>query len=169
MLAGFDEPLGHGKSHAAHADLAELPLVACRHRQAPLRFCAVLAQRATAAMSQTDATLVGASAMTHYAREAMHNVVENFTADGARDSQLIWRAWRNTYAFIVVGALWEAVAHLGTSFPPSSFRRWKRLQRRSRGAALCQWRSAASRFRHAHPPHRCFSRWPRLLASRRAC
>ena len=71
-------------------------------------------------MSQTDATLVGASAMTHYAREAMHDVVENFTADGARDSQLIWRAWRNTYPFIVVGALWEAVAHLGI-FPAQFF------------------------------------------------
>jgi len=64
--------------------------------------------------------LVGASAMTHYAREAMHDVIENLTGDGARDSQLIWRAWRNTYPFIVVGALWEAVAHLGI-FPAQFF------------------------------------------------
>jgi NitT/TauT family transport system permease protein len=50
----------------------------------------------------------------------MHDVVENFAGVGARDSQLFWRAWRNIYPFIVLGALWEAIAHLGI-FPAQFF------------------------------------------------
>lgn len=50
----------------------------------------------------------------------MHDVVENFAAAGVRDSHPFWRAWRNTYPFIVVGALWEAIAHLGI-FPVQFF------------------------------------------------
>src|SRR6516162_2478947 len=47
----------------------------------------------------------------------MHDVIENFTADGARDSQLIWRAWRNTYpTLIIAAALYKALARSGT-FP----------------------------------------------------
>src|SRR5262249_30322313 len=151
------------KSHPTHADPAELSLAAHRHRQAPLRFCAVLAQGATAAMSQTDAMLVGTSAMTHYAREAMHDVVENFTADGARDSQLIWRAWRNTHPFIVVGALWEAVAHLGI-FPAQFFPPLETIA--AAFARLSASRITLSTRSSASPP---VSPCPRLLASRRMC
>jgi len=52
----------------------------------------------------------------------MHDVVqsENFAAAGARDSHPFWRAWRNVFPFIVVGGLWEAVAHLGV-FPVQFF------------------------------------------------
>jgi len=52
----------------------------------------------------------------------MHDVVQsgNFAAAGARDSDPFWRAWRNIYPFIVVGGLWEAVAHLGV-FPVQFF------------------------------------------------
>ncbi len=52
----------------------------------------------------------------------MHDVVQsgNFVAAGARDNHLFWRAWRNAYPFIVVGAVWEAVAHLGI-FPAQFF------------------------------------------------
>ena len=52
----------------------------------------------------------------------MHDVVESgrFAAAGSRDSRFFRRAWRNTYPFIVVGALWEAVAHLGI-FPVQFF------------------------------------------------
>jgi NitT/TauT family transport system permease protein len=49
----------------------------------------------------------------------MHDVVENFAGVRARDSYF-WRAWRNAYPFITVGALWEAVAHLGI-FPVQFF------------------------------------------------
>jgi NitT/TauT family transport system permease protein len=45
---------------------------------------------------------------------------ENFTAGGARDSHIFRRVWRNTYPFIVVGALWEALAHLSI-FPAQFF------------------------------------------------
>src|ERR1700745_1069966 len=51
----------------------------------------------------------------------MHDVVENFLGAGARDSHF-WRAWRNAYPFIIVGPLWETVAHLAIFpvlfFPP---------------------------------------------------
>jgi NitT/TauT family transport system permease protein len=52
----------------------------------------------------------------------MHDVIEtgNFAAAGARDGHLFWRVWRNAYPFIVVGALWEAVAHFGI-FPAQFF------------------------------------------------
>jgi NitT/TauT family transport system permease protein len=52
----------------------------------------------------------------------MHDVIEsgNVGAAGARESALFRRAWRNTYPFLVVGALWEAVAHLGI-FPAQFF------------------------------------------------
>jgi NitT/TauT family transport system permease protein len=52
----------------------------------------------------------------------MHDVIEsgNIGAAGARESGLFRRAWRNTYPFLVVGALWEAVAHLGI-FPAQFF------------------------------------------------
>ena len=98
----------------------------------------------------------------------MHDVIENFTADGARDSQLIWRAWRNTYPFIVVGALWEAVAHLGIFpaqfFPPLETIAAAFARRGSLPVAFC--RITLSTRSSALP---LVSRWPRLLASRRAC
>src|SRR5271157_3162365 len=50
----------------------------------------------------------------------MHDVVDNFAAAGARDSHPFWRAWRVIYPFIVVGALWEAIARLGI-FPVQFF------------------------------------------------
>jgi ABC-type nitrate/sulfonate/bicarbonate transport system permease component len=52
----------------------------------------------------------------------MQDVVQsgNFAAAGARDSHPFWRAWRNIYPFVVVGGLWEAVAHLGI-FPIQFF------------------------------------------------
>jgi len=50
---------------------------------------------------------------------AMHDVVENLAGVGARDNRF-WRVWRNAYPFIIVGALWEAVAHLGI-FPVQFF------------------------------------------------
>jgi NitT/TauT family transport system permease protein len=53
----------------------------------------------------------------------MHDVLEheNFaSAGGSRVSGIFWLAWRNAYPFIVVGAVWEAVAHLGV-FPVQFF------------------------------------------------
>jgi NitT/TauT family transport system permease protein len=52
----------------------------------------------------------------------MHDVIESGNVDtaAARERHLFWRAWRNTYPFLVVGALWEAVAHLGI-FPAQFF------------------------------------------------
>ena len=52
----------------------------------------------------------------------MHDVLErgSFVPAGARGSGAVWRAWRNAYPFIVVGALWEAVARLGV-FPAQFF------------------------------------------------
>lgn len=50
----------------------------------------------------------------------MHDVVENFAGVGARDSHPFRRAWRNAYPFIVIGALWEAIAHIGI-FPVQFF------------------------------------------------
>lgn len=52
----------------------------------------------------------------------MHDVLErgSFALAGARGSGAFWRAWRNAYPFIIVGALWEAVAHLGI-FPAQFF------------------------------------------------
>ena len=50
----------------------------------------------------------------------MHDVVENFAAAGAVDRRLFLGAWRNAYPFIVVGAVWEAIAHLGI-FPVQFF------------------------------------------------
>jgi len=52
----------------------------------------------------------------------MHDVLErgDFAAAGARGSGAFWRIWRNAYPFIVVGAVWEAVAHLGV-FPAQFF------------------------------------------------
>jgi NitT/TauT family transport system permease protein len=52
----------------------------------------------------------------------MHDVVESgsFGAVGVGNSRPFRRAWRNTYPFIVVGALWEAIAHLGI-FPVQFF------------------------------------------------
>ena len=43
----------------------------------------------------------------------MHGVVErgSFPAASVSDGGVFARAWRNAYPFIVVGALWEAVAH----------------------------------------------------------
>lgn len=52
----------------------------------------------------------------------MHDVLENgnLAAAVARGSGAFSRAWRNAYPFIVVGAVWEAVAHLGV-FPVQFF------------------------------------------------
>ncbi len=52
----------------------------------------------------------------------MHDLIDtgNFAAAGAPQNQFFARAWRNAYPFIVVGALWEAVAHLGI-FPAQFF------------------------------------------------
>jgi NitT/TauT family transport system permease protein len=50
----------------------------------------------------------------------MHDVLEHFAPADARGSAAFWRAWRNAYPFIVVGAAWEAVAHLGV-FPVQFF------------------------------------------------
>jgi NitT/TauT family transport system permease protein len=54
----------------------------------------------------------------------MHDVLDSgdLPAGALRGSDVLARAWRNTFPFIVVGALWEAVAHLGLFqaqfFPP---------------------------------------------------
>ena len=55
----------------------------------------------------------------------MHDVVEHGkfgAAPAIGERRLFWRAWRNAYPFVVVGALWEAIAHLGLLpvqfFPP---------------------------------------------------
>jgi len=53
----------------------------------------------------------------------MHDIIEHDDfRDGAVTGQLgaIGRAWRSTYPFVVVGALWEAVAYLGV-FPAQFF------------------------------------------------
>src|SRR5690349_11147246 len=52
----------------------------------------------------------------------MHDVIDtgHLASAGAREGDLFWRAWRNIYPFIVVGALWEAVAHLRI-FPAQFF------------------------------------------------
>src|SRR5262249_58129868 len=52
----------------------------------------------------------------------MHDFVEsgNFGVAGVADSGPLRRVWRNAYPFIVVGLLWEAVAHLGI-FPVQFF------------------------------------------------
>ena len=50
----------------------------------------------------------------------MHDVLERGSFAPTRGSGAFWRAWRNAYPFIVVGALWEAVAHLGV-FPAQFF------------------------------------------------
>jgi NitT/TauT family transport system permease protein len=52
----------------------------------------------------------------------MHDVLErgSFAAASVRGSGVIWRVWRNAYPFVVVGALWEVVAHLGV-FPVQFF------------------------------------------------
>ncbi len=55
----------------------------------------------------------------------MHDVVEHGkigAAPAIGDRNPFWRVWRNAYPFVVVGALWEAIAHLGLLpvqfFPP---------------------------------------------------
>ena len=52
----------------------------------------------------------------------MHDVLDSgaFPAAATRGADFLARAWRNTFPFIVVGALWEAVAHLGV-FPAQFF------------------------------------------------
>ena len=50
----------------------------------------------------------------------MDDVLERFPAAGVRGSGVFARAWRNAFPFIVVGAVWEAVAHLGI-FPVQFF------------------------------------------------
>src|SRR6516165_11946197 len=50
----------------------------------------------------------------------MDDVLERFPAAGVRGSGVYARAWRNAFPFIVVGAVWEAVAHLGI-FPVQFF------------------------------------------------
>lgn len=50
----------------------------------------------------------------------MHDVVESFDATGVVDSGPFRRAWRNVFPFLVVGAAWETVAHLGI-FPVQFF------------------------------------------------
>ena len=55
----------------------------------------------------------------------MHDVIEHGkfgVAPAIGDRNPFWRVWRNAYPFVVVGALWEAIAHLGLLpaqfFPP---------------------------------------------------
>src|SRR5207248_10599796 len=57
-----------------------------------------------------------------YAREEMHDVLERGSVPAANvgDAGVLRRAWRNAFPFIVVGALWETVAHLGI-FPAQFF------------------------------------------------
>jgi ABC-type nitrate/sulfonate/bicarbonate transport system permease component len=52
----------------------------------------------------------------------MHDVLEhgNLPAAGVRDGTSFRRIWRNAYPFIVVGAVWETVAHFGL-FPAQFF------------------------------------------------
>jgi NitT/TauT family transport system permease protein len=53
----------------------------------------------------------------------MHDVIEQSTlgaAPLAADSGSLQRLWRNAFPFVVVGALWETVAHLGV-FPAQFF------------------------------------------------
>ena len=59
----------------------------------------------------------------HYPKDAMHDLVERIDIAAvpvAPDAGLLRRAARNAFPFIVVGALWEAVAHFGL-FPPRLF------------------------------------------------
>jgi hypothetical protein len=95
----------------------------------------------------------------------MHDVVENFAGVDARDSHF-WRAWRNAYPFITVGALWEAVAHLGIFpvqfFPPLETigATFARLMASAFCRIMLSTRSCGS------PP---VLRWLLASASRRAC
>jgi NitT/TauT family transport system permease protein len=50
----------------------------------------------------------------------MHDVLEHFPAADVRGSGALAQAWRNALPFIVVGAVWESVAHLGI-FPAQFF------------------------------------------------
>ncbi len=50
----------------------------------------------------------------------MHDVLEHFPAASVRGSGALAQAWLNAFPFIVVGAVWEAVAHLGI-FPAQFF------------------------------------------------
>jgi|SRR5207248_3469481 len=52
----------------------------------------------------------------------MHDVLERGSVPAANvgDAGVLRRAWRNAFPFIVVGALWETVAHLGI-FPAQFF------------------------------------------------
>jgi len=57
----------------------------------------------------------------HYAEHAMHDVVDHLAPPQLGvDAGLFRRAARNGLPFVVVGALWEAVAHLGL-FPAQFF------------------------------------------------
>jgi len=64
------------------------------------------------------------AAAPHYPATAMHDVVEHsdFVARAAVADGRLRRAARNAFPFVVVGALWEIVAHLGLFplrfFPP---------------------------------------------------
>jgi NitT/TauT family transport system permease protein len=53
----------------------------------------------------------------------MHDVIENGNLGlgaAAADRGALWRVWRNAFPFVVVGAIWEAIAHLGL-FPAQLF------------------------------------------------
>ncbi|MFZ3358690.1 MAG: ABC transporter permease [Xanthobacteraceae bacterium] len=51
----------------------------------------------------------------------MHDVIDNLApAEVGVDAGPLWRAARNTFPFVVVGAIWETVAHLGL-FPAQFF------------------------------------------------
>ena len=53
----------------------------------------------------------------------MHDVIENGNLGldaAAADRGALWRVWRNAFPFMVVGAIWEAIAHLGL-FPAQFF------------------------------------------------
>jgi NitT/TauT family transport system permease protein len=70
-----------------------------------------------------SACRLSAARRAHYALAVMHDVVDHghFAATAAASGRNpFWHVWRNAYPFVVVAALWEAVAHLGV-FPAQFF------------------------------------------------
>src|ERR1700719_3546026 len=89
----------------------------------PVLSGAVLSQGAdTATAWQRLCNALSRHARAHYPRRDMaHDLAQvSATASAKREDGPLRRVWRNLFPFVVVGAIWEVVAHAGL-FPPRFF------------------------------------------------